>query len=62
MWGVTRQHKQKEDLRSRLVEASVETEGKEREWDIGLVLTEATVYLQYRSRADLITETHLEPY
>ena len=49
MWGVTRQHKQKVDLRSRLVDVSGETEGK------GLLLTEATVYLQYRSRADPIS-------
>ena len=55
MWGVTRQHKQKVDLRSRLVDVSGETEGKEREWDMGLLLTEATVYLQYRSRADPIS-------
>ena len=45
------------------MEAPGETGAKEREGDMGLELTEATVYLQYRlEHTDLTTESHLEPY
>ena len=45
---VTTHNSHQADLRSRLVEAPGETGVKESEGDMGLELTEATVYLQYR--------------